>query len=195
MLPTELENLVGNYAYGPGRFNLGSEVDFIAANRGMIPDHFLTHTVSLRGHVWCRPPELTCYMVKNPLRSDNPFFPWAQIDPRSLIFGNTFFWWCGRIQHGTYKALRTYRATFRKHMLTLVNRGRDMSREWNFFVNRYLQGQVLTDTTSYNTSEHENTFETICEQLKHSGYLSPKISLPDRPSQRSVLLRSSALLV
>jgi len=191
MLPTEIENLVGNYAYGPGRFNLFSEVDFIAANRGLIPDHFLTHTVALRGHGYR---ELTCYMVKNPLRSDNPFFPWAQIDKRCLVFANTFMWWCERIHNGAYKELRTYRATFRKHVLTLVARGRDMAREWNFFVNRYLKCQVLTDTTSYNTSEHENTFETICEQLKHSGYLSPKFSLPARPSQRSVLSRASALL-
>ena len=47
MLPTPLENLVGFYAFGEGRYNLDEEVDFCAANRGMVPDSFLEHCLPL----------------------------------------------------------------------------------------------------------------------------------------------------
>ena len=187
MLPTELENLVGNYAYGPGRFNLGSEVDFIAANRGLIPDHFLTHTVALRGHGYR---ELTCYMVKNPLRSDNPFFPWALIDKRAFLFGNTFIWWANSVRSTALRRLKTYGATFRKYVFLLVNGGRDIGTVWNVFMNRYInyiEEPILTDFKSYSCANHEKVFLEICKQLKSSGYFSPMISLGPRPSQRSVL--------
>ena len=191
MLPTELENLVGHYAYGVGRYNLAEEVDFLAANRGMIPDHFLTHTMTLTGHICRNHPELSCYMVKNPLRSDNPFFPWAQIDKRSLVFANTFYFWFRKIETHTFKKLRTYRATFRKHVVALINRGRDVAPEWNFFLTRYLSEPHLVDPKNYYTLDHENMFNSICDQLKNSGYLTPLFSLPPRPCQRTVLSQPS----
>ena len=195
MLPTELENLVGHYAYGVGRYNLVEEVDFLAANRGMIPDAFLAHAMPLDGHFWRNPPPLVCYMVPNPLRTDNPFFPWALLDKASFVFGNSFYWWFNQIKPHTFKELRTYRATVEKHVVALINRGSNMAPEWNFFLSRYLSQPYLLDPTNYHTLNHENMFSLICDQLKNSGYLTPLFSLPPRPSRRTVLLRPSELLV
>ena len=195
MLPTEVENLVGHYAYGEGRYNLSEEVDFCAANRGMIPDTFLEHTVTLDGRtaaqtarVWA----LSCYTVKNPLRTDSPFFPWALIDKRSPIFGNTFIWWMAMIETPTFRKLKTYRSTFRHHVVRLTHRGRDMIPEWNTFMNRYLATDYLLSPQSYDLQEgHEQMFSLICDELGNAGYLTPMISLPPRPSQRSVLSQVS----
>ena len=190
MLPTELENLVGHYAYGEGRYCLDEEVDFLATNRGMIPDSFLEHAVARLGYApeqnsVCEP--LGGYMVQNPLRTDNPFFPWALVDPRARVLGNTFFWWEGRVNCQTYRKLKTYRKTFRAHVVRMINRGRDVSIEWNIFVNRYMHFSYLSKPESYDSDDHEVLVSQICEELKTAGYLSPRISLPPRPSQRSVL--------
>ena len=198
MLPTELENLVGHYAYGEGRYCLDEEVDFLAANRGMIPDSFLAHAVTLDGYAREPAPPLSCYTVKNPLRTDTPFFPWALIDKRSYVFGNAFPWWCGMILMPTFRKLKTYRSTFKTHVVRMINRGRDMSQEWNAFVNRYLNRcmpEILTNPKSYDLLGHEHVFKVICEELENAGYLSPVLSLPPRPSQRSVLSPTSSLRV
>ena len=191
MLPTELENIVGNYAYGVGRYNLHEEVDFCAANRGMIPDSFLEHCVTLCDHARQPRPPLGCYTVKNPLRSDNPFFPWALVDKKSRVFSNTFFWWMGMINMSTFRELKTYRSTFKNHVVRIMGRGRDMIPEWNTFVTRYLATEILVALKSYDLIGHEFVFMVICEQLEEAGYLTPKISLPPRPSQRSVLSPAS----
>ena len=194
MLPTELENLVGHYAYGVGRYNLGEEVDFCAANRGMIPNSFLAHSVVLDGYAREPVPPLSCYTVKNPLRTDTPFFPWDLVDKRSYVFGNAFLWWCGMIHMPVFRQLKTYRSTFKNHVRRIVHRGRDMAQEWNAFVNRYLNvcmGHELTLPKSYDSLGHEHVFHVICDELYNAGYISPKLSLPPRPSQRSVLSPAS----
>ena len=200
MLPTEVENLVGHYAFGVGkkRYNLCEELDFCAANRGMIPDSFLAHAVTLDGYAREPAPPLSCYTVKNPLRTDTPFFPWALIDKRSYVFGNAFPWWCGMILMPTFRKLKTYRSTFQTHVVRMFNRGRDMSQEWNAFVNRYRDRglpEILTNPKSYDLLGHEHVFKVICEELENAGYLSPVLSLPPRPSQRSVLSPTSSLRV
>ena len=191
MLPTELENLVGHYAYGDGRYTLSEEVDFCAANRGMVPDSFLEHCLPVLGYADRMRHALGCYMVKNPLRTDNPFFPWALIDPKAMVFGNTFFWWKGQIHDTTYRKLKTYRSTFKRHVEGCISSNKNCERVWNCFVNRYLATSVLMKPESYDTEDHEPMFERICEELGQAGYLSPKISLPPRPCQRSVLSPAS----
>ncbi len=192
MLPTELKNLVGHFAFGVGHFNLEEELDFIAANRGMIPDAFLTHVLPRDGHS-SRNPTLDCYMVPNPLRTENPFFPWGLLDKQSLVFGSAFYWWFTQIETNTFKKLRTYRATFKKHVIALIRAGADMAPEWNHFLTRYLSEPHLCDLMNYRAlnQENANTFYWICGQLKNSGYLTPLFSLPPRPSQRSVLSQPS----
>jgi hypothetical protein len=189
MLPTAIENIISHYAYGVGRYNLHDELDFIAANRGLIPTLFLRHLVCKTGYWGCCEP-LECYLVKNPLREDNPFFPWALIDKRAFLFGNTFIWWANSVRGTALRRLKTYGATFRKYVFLLVNGGRDIGTVWNVFMNRYInyiQEPILTDFKSYSCANHEKVFLEICKQLKSSGYFSPMISLGPRPSQRSVL--------
>ena len=150
MLPTEIENLVGHYAFGVGkeRYNLCEELDFCAANRGMIPDSFLEHCVTLCGQTRAPSVPLGCYTVKNPLRTDNPFFPWALVDKKSMVFSNTFHWWMGMIHMSTFRELKTYRSTFKHHVVRIMHRGRDMIPEWNTFVNRYLATDCLGSLNS-----------------------------------------------
>ena len=187
MLPTQLENLVGHYAYGFGRYNLSEELEYLATNRGMIPDTFLEHCLPLKGHNMIARQTLSCYEVKNPLRTDNPFFPWSLIDKNAIIFSNTFYWWEGCILCSTYRKLKTYRSTFSRHVTRLTHRGRDMFVEWNNFMTRYLQTDCLLDPQNYLTNDHDTMFSLICEQLGNAGYLSPMILLPPRPSRLSVL--------
>ena len=191
MLPTELENLVGYYAYGQARYNLSEDIEFCAANRGMVPDSFLEHTLPLYGHGSRIGNALACYMVKNPLRTDNPYFPWILIDPDAIVFANTFYWWQGHILHTTYRKLKTYRKIFSQHLVRCAFAGRDFECVWNVFVNRYLETNVLMNHESYHIDGHGTMFEVICEQLGNAGYLTPMISLPPRPSQRSVLSQAS----
>ena len=180
MLPTPLENLVGFFAFGEGRYNLDEEVDFCAANRGMVPDSFLQHCMPLDSYRASMRPTLSCYMVKNPLRTDNPFFPWALVDSNAMVFSNTFFWWKSRILKTTYQKLKTYRSTFKKHVEGCISSNKNCEREWNCFVNRYLATDVLMKPESYDTEDHGVLFVGICEELSNAGYLSPKISLPPR---------------
>ena len=98
----------------------------------------------------------------------------------------------------TFRELKTYRSTFKTHVVRMINRGRDMSQEWNAFVNRYLNRrmpEVLTNPKSYDLLGHEHVFKVICDELENAGYLTPKFSLPPRPSQRSVLSPTSSLRV
>ena len=191
MLPTELENLVGYFAWGPGRYNLNEELEFVSANRGMVPDAFLEYCVVSNGFKMRMVRGMGFYMLKNPLRTDNPFTPWALVDPQAQVFSNTFLWWLMQIRPKTYKRLHTYRATFRNYVFRLVNRGRDFFHEWNLFMSRYLGGVVLADPASYVTACHEGLFRVVCEQVANAGFMTPKSSLPKRPSRRSVLLRAS----
>lgn len=190
MLPTQLENLVAHYAYGEGRYNLYEELDFVLTNRGMVPDAFQEHCVVALGYAPRMARALGFYMVKNPLRTDNPFVPWALVDPGARVFNNTFLWWWQRVARCTYRKLRTYKKTLWGHVARLSACGRDFSPEWNRFMNRYLSSAVLADPANYNTQEHELLFKVVCEQIENAGFICPKTSLPPRPSQRSVLSRA-----
>ena len=104
MLPTELENLVGYYAYGEARYNLSEDIEFCAANRGMVPDSFLEHTLALYGHSSRIGNALACYMVKNPLRTDNPYFPSQNIVLRPLRGRKYLIWfYCTFYVHSLFK--------------------------------------------------------------------------------------------
>ena len=187
MLPTDLENIVGHYVYGEGHYNLTDELDFALANRGMIPDCFLSRSLPLCGYKDRMWGGLSYYMVLNPLRTDSPFHPWALIDPDAVVFDATLTFWMERIQPWTFRGLKTYHKTFKRHVHELFHTKKNCERQWNFFVGRYLQGDALLKSDAYRDREYEDLFRATREQLKCCGYLSPKISLPPRVSRQSVL--------
>ena len=177
MFPTDIINLIGYFAFGCSKtaYDLNHELNFILANRGMIPDAFLEIAVSKIG--FSRRCALCFYMVKNPLRTDNPFFPWALIDFRISVFSNTFIYWANKIKAETFRKLRTYPAIFRKHVKACCLSGKKFGPYWNFFVNRYFMSDTLQHIESYQTEEAESLFENICYNLKNVGFISPGSSL------------------
>ena len=173
MFPTDIINLIGYFAFGCSKiaYDLNDELNFMHANRGMIPDAFLEMSVPKLG--FARRFALPFYMVKNPLRTDNPFYPWALIDPRVCFFSNTFIYWANKLKGETFRKLHTYPKIFRRHVRLCCMSGKQFGPNWNFFVDRYFMTDTLQHIESYQTKKAEGLFEHICYNLKNIGFISP----------------------
>ena len=179
MLPTDIFNLVGYFAFGGDSYSFANELEFVQTNRGLVPDAFLQTCVTRLGFATRMTRVLGYYSVKNPLRTDNPFFPWALVDPHVIVFSNTFQYWADQLTFDTFRKLRTYPKIFRKHARRCAMSGKNFGSAWNFLVERYfLHSNALQNVESYNSGEAIELFRDICDDLQHSGFISPGTSIP-----------------
>lgn len=194
MLPTEIVNVIGHFAYGEGKYNLEDELTYISRNRGMIPVSFLQPTMTKLGRTQMHEPPFSVDAVLNPLRDDAPFFPWALIDPNSFVFSNTMMFWSAQIKQKTFGALKTYRKTFKKHITRCFFAHKHFESFWNALVVRFLSNEVLLKIESYNFGECRRMFDSISWELKYCGFVSPPVVFPPVVHDSTSLSRVSFAL-
>ena len=171
MLPTDLVNLIGFYAYGVGKYCLEDELAYVRSNRGMIPLSFLEPTLIIKATHLGIP--FSVDRVMNPLREDAPFFPWALVDPEAFVFSNTMMYWASQIKPKTFTALKTYRKTFKKHLTRCFFSHKWFEGLWNGFVSRFLSNQALQKVERSDFGECSDMFDFFCFELKFCGFVSP----------------------
>jgi len=170
-LPTDLENIVGYFAYGGEKYDLTNEVDYLLACRGCIPEAFLANTVYIgpNGTI-----NLDYFYVNNPLKKSNPFFPWYLVHQSARVFSNVFSYWAAQITSEAFANLHTYRRTFIKNCIGYCNSRRNCFHLWNNLVSRYLSNPVLLDIKSYDVEKFDGLFNLICFQLETASFILPR---------------------
>ena len=173
-LPTDISNLIGSFAYG-GSPKLEKDLIYVLANRGMIPDPFLSMRVrklDLDMHRYPRAP-LEYFHALNPLRTDNPFYPWSLISRHAEIFSDTFTYWVHSLSTNAYRELKTYPKTFERHCRTCAMSGKGFGHNWNHVFQRYLQSDALQKLENYEHHNYTGLFIEICYCLQTAGFVSP----------------------
>ena len=168
-LPTDLENLVGYFAYGGAHYELGRELNFLIACRGLIPELFLSHCVYY-GTKPITERQHDYEYVNNPLIKSNAFYPWVLVNSCTEVFNNSFIFWALSLTPKAFRALHTYPRCFMKHIRLCGLSGKYFSDDWNYIVEKYLINSALLNLDSYQFQGHEHFFNHICVQLENVGF-------------------------